>query len=75
MTHMKPYEDTSKWILPSNVETVTFVLKGAILVGFFGKTIALISGNGRIAWKHPDYPIYLIEHLLTIPSVEDVKRN
>lgn len=64
-----------KWSLPHNEHRVEIHLEDCVFVYFFDRLIGIVSDSGLLCWRDKDYPVFLIECLLDIPTLDEVRRN
>lgn len=46
------------------------VVEGFLFIWYTGIVIAIVDERGKIYWRHPGYPLFLVEYIVKQPSHE-----
>jgi hypothetical protein len=49
-------------------ENVRVLVRGVMLVLYFGRMIALVDEKGGVLWRDQRFPIFLIDYLIEFPT-------
>lgn len=72
---MSDMDDNTKWHLPHDDNRVEIHLEDCLFVYFFDRLIGIVSDSGLLRWRDKNYPVFLIEYLLDIPTLDEIRRN